>query len=107
MATAERVEVELGFESGGLLRLLVPLARSRSMIWPGYCSASPVWCWYQLTCSMKLFCSSHSVIGEDAKAPSRSLPRCSGFNAARSSRLCTPSRPLPRSASQPTTSTST
>lgn len=24
MATAERVEVELGFESGGLLRLLVP-----------------------------------------------------------------------------------
>jgi hypothetical protein len=32
MATAERVEVELGFESGGLLRLLVPTADAAELV---------------------------------------------------------------------------
>jgi hypothetical protein len=32
MATAERVEVELGFESGGLLRLLVPSADAVELV---------------------------------------------------------------------------
>jgi hypothetical protein len=32
MATAERVEVELGFESGGLLRLLVPTTEAVELV---------------------------------------------------------------------------
>ena len=32
MAAAERVEVELGFESGGLLRLLVPTADAAELV---------------------------------------------------------------------------
>ena len=32
MAAAERVEVELGFESGGLLRLLVPTAEAAELV---------------------------------------------------------------------------
>jgi hypothetical protein len=32
MATAERVEVELGFESGGVLRLLVPTADAAELV---------------------------------------------------------------------------
>ena len=32
MAAAERVEVELGFESGGLLRLLVPTSDAAELV---------------------------------------------------------------------------
>jgi hypothetical protein len=32
MASAERVEVELGFESGGLLRLLLPTADAAELV---------------------------------------------------------------------------
>jgi hypothetical protein len=32
MAATERVEVELGFESGGLLRLLVPMSDAAALV---------------------------------------------------------------------------